>query len=444
MKKVQILSFLFVMFLSVTICQAGGDLLVSFDMVAEKFVKDPSRNKIYASLPDENSVAFIDMELLEVTAVIPVGANPAGMAISEDGSKLYVALTGASMISVVDIENEMIAEQIQLPSSAFDVEAGENYLYATPVTQTTNGIMQIDLVTKVVTVFNEGVSVYQKGMLEISPDLNYLYFANRGLSPGTIAKYDISGTTPVLLYKNPHGSLGSNGQDLELSFDGNSVYYVVGGGNRITGGYDIGKLDTDSFAVQGTFITGAYPREISVSDMLDVAYVIHTGGHIDVWNNQSFLQIGEYPTDGEAYELITDHSGRYLVAAFESDVRVYAAEEYSGGPDQDQDGVVDSFDNCPELYNPEQVDTDYDGLGDICDPYPEQADNLIGCQNQVAELEARLFYLEWKNETLQNQINELLDSMDSDRDGVSDLNDLCPGTRRRAKVDENGCSRSQL
>jgi|JI10StandDraft_1071094.scaffolds.fasta_scaffold01895_3 uncharacterized protein (TIGR03382 family) len=37
-------------------------------------------------------------------------------------------------------------------------------------------------------------------------------------------------------------------------------------------------------------------------------------------------------------------------------------------PDRDLDGVVDAADDCPDLADPDQVDTDDDGLGDACDP----------------------------------------------------------------------------
>ena len=41
--------------------------------------------------------------------------------------------------------------------------------------------------------------------------------------------------------------------------------------------------------------------------------------------------------------------------------------------DMDGDGIFDDSDNCIDEYNPNQADTDNDGLGDLCDP----CNNLI-------------------------------------------------------------------
>ena len=38
-------------------------------------------------------------------------------------------------------------------------------------------------------------------------------------------------------------------------------------------------------------------------------------------------------------------------------------------PDQDFDGIVDTEDNCVTTYNPDQIDRDEDGIGDVCDDF---------------------------------------------------------------------------
>jgi len=39
----------------------------------------------------------------------------------------------------------------------------------------------------------------------------------------------------------------------------------------------------------------------------------------------------------------------------------------TGSTDPDEDGIADAGDNCPQDFNPLQVDTDMDGFGDVCD-----------------------------------------------------------------------------
>ena len=103
-----------------------------------------------------------------------------------------------------------------------------------------------------------GFLVYS-GSMEISPDRNTLYYADYGLSPGTIYKFDVSGPTPVLVYETPFDAVGENGQDLELSHDGTFLSYATGGGQN---GTQIAKFRTSDFATLGSFNTGAYPRQM--------------------------------------------------------------------------------------------------------------------------------------------------------------------------------------
>ncbi|HUN80314.1 MAG TPA: thrombospondin type 3 repeat-containing protein, partial [Phycisphaerae bacterium] len=66
--------------------------------------------------------------------------------------------------------------------------------------------------------------------------------------------------------------------------------------------------------------------------------------------------------------------------------------------DFDGDGIPDGSDNCPTVYNPDQTDTDGDGIGDCCDP----------------------------------------DSPDADGDGIADVCDNCPNVYNPDQLDSDG------
>lgn len=56
--------------------------------------------------------------------------------------------------------------------------------------------------------------------------------------------------------------------------------------------------------------------------------------------------------------------------------------------DTDGDTVEDGVDNCPNVANPEQLDLDSDGLGDICDPNPDSPLNN-DCSNFTPNADLR-------------------------------------------------------
>ena len=77
----------------------------------------------------------------------------------------------------------------------------------------------------------------------------------------------------------------------------------------------------------------------------------------------------------------------------------------SAGPDSDGDGVANDADNCPNAFNPDQLDGDDDGVGDLCDACPGTADP---------------------------------EQRDGDGDGVGDLCDNCPEEANTGQSDFDG------
>jgi hypothetical protein len=58
--------------------------------------------------------------------------------------------------------------------------------------------------------------------------------------------------------------------------------------------------------------------------------------------------------------------------------------DYVAAHDQDSDGVLDQADNCPDLINPDQLDSDGDGSGDACDTASSTPDSASSPQIETA------------------------------------------------------------
>ncbi len=97
--------------------------------------------------------------------------------------------------------------------------------------------------------------------------------------------------------------------------------------------------------------------------------------------------------------------------------------DYTAADDADGDGIQDDIDNCPTMFNPirpmeldrKQTDSDDDGWGDICDPYPMCAANDTTCNDDTPPTEK-----------------------DTDNDGIKDAEDNCPKNANPDQTDTDG------
>ena len=93
-------------------------------------------------------------------------------------------------------------------------------------------------------------------------------------------------------------------------------------------------------------------------------------------------------------------------------------DTYQSADDYDDDGVEDSYDNCPRVRNSEQFDSDGDGVGDLCD----------NCRNTHNENQ-------WDLEG--DGLGDLCDP-DIDDDGIDNVRDNCPRVFNTGQDDIDG------
>lgn len=140
--------------------------------------------------------------------------------------------------------------------------------------------------------------------------------------------------------------------------------------------------------------------------------------------------------------------------------------------DQDNDGIFDSEDNCPETPNADQADLDNDGYGDACDsdidgdgivddedrcPWiaSQNNDDLDGdglgdiCDDdidgdEVANNEDNCPFADNANQVdFDSDGKGDACDLDDDNDGIKDSDDNCAGTQADVLIDEGGCSSAQ-
>ena len=282
-----------------------GTLETTYDFHATDLLADPTRPYMYATTGSE-------LEVINTNTLAIVGSlslpGASGMAMSANGSNLYIG--GSNGVYVVNAQTDSLQSTLNLGYSVSQVAAGlNNRLYVLGDDQLT----QVDATSGTSTALSFSVLVFSGG-IQISPDGTTLYYANYGISPGSLYKINVSTTTPQVTWSNS-ADIGENGEDLVLSPNGTMVSYVCGYGYQ---GYQIPNFRTSDMSVLGVFATGAYPDALAYSPDGKYAYALHTPypTAVTVYSTATYQALGQFNVTDQSSLMAVDASARDLFVSF--------------------------------------------------------------------------------------------------------------------------------
>ncbi|MHB8101362.1 MAG: PKD domain-containing protein [Methanosarcina sp.] len=211
----------------------------------------------------ENTVSVIDTATNTVTATIPVGSNPIGVAVSPDGTKVYAANYYGKTVSVIDTATNTVIATVNVGSSpnGIAVSPDGTKVYVTNFHSVTVSV--IDTATNTVT-STVDVGSAPRGVA-VNPDGTKVYVAN--LYTGAVFVIDTATNTVTDV------GVGNGPYGIAVSPDGTKVYVADEESNTVS------VITTTTNNVMATVNVGSVPRGVAVSPDGTKVYVANEGSN---------------------------------------------------------------------------------------------------------------------------------------------------------------------
>lgn len=439
------------------VAAAQGRVPVRVDLGTRGFdlEVDEARSLLYVSIPDANAIAFISTQTFTEVRRVVVGARPLGIDVSLDGTRLFAALNGAGAVAVLDLSTLQVStisvSAVLQDTRAFDVlEASPDRVFVTANPGSTAflrvGLILLNGATTRTIPVASNTTFSGSPVLGASPDGRSVYVGEPSTSPNDLVRLDNTLPDAPLVVEAPFASVSGTGE-IVLRPDGTQLYLATGQVVDPNSLLRIGQVGSDPGIPR--FGTGN-----------EVVFMALTGvgpawlmPRLRTFETRTFSQLQEVIlpcmveglSDLQDFAVFGGNSSFIVLASGQTSGQVCGVIDASLGEfDRDDDGFVDVLDNCPALAN-DQLDTDLDQLGDVCDLFPRGGENLGACRAQSTDFALGLFRQAFMIVDLQQQIASLRQAInDDDEDGVQNPVDRCPQTPRGVRADASGCSRVQL
>jgi YVTN family beta-propeller protein len=220
----------------------------------------PDGSQAYVTNARGGTVSVIDTGTATVSATVAVGTGPVGVAITPDGSHAYVTTSEgeptAGTVSVIDTATDTVSATITLGSPSFGVAITADGIGAYVTNADLGTVSLIDATTNTVSA-SVTVGIVPVGVA-ITPD-GSAYVANSGSD--TVSVIDATATVSATI------AVGSGPFGVAITTDGSQAYVT---------NFDAGTvsvIDTATNTVSATIAVGSGPAGVAITPDGSQAYV---------------------------------------------------------------------------------------------------------------------------------------------------------------------------
>jgi YVTN family beta-propeller protein len=222
---------------------------------------------------DDSFVYKIDVETLEIVAVVPTGAVPKFLQVSPDGSTLVVSNWCGFDVSFIDTatDTELGRVDVGRHPRGVAIDSGNEVAYVTVM-----GEHRIDVIglqsRQVLRSFGTEVAGTTPRHIVLSPDDRYLYVSNNQMD--SVRKIDLSSGAVL-----GEAFTGTATRTMAISDDGESLYVV----NYEDG--TVSKVRTNDMEILQTVYSGYHPVGITYDADTRQVWVANYAGSLSVFTD---------------------------------------------------------------------------------------------------------------------------------------------------------------
>ncbi|WP_153538642.1 beta-propeller fold lactonase family protein [Streptomyces sp. RB17] len=241
----------------------------------------PDGRHAYVTNQTSNDVSVIDTASNTVVgSPIPVGTNPFGIAITPDGRHAYVTNFGSNQVSVIDTASNTVVDTIPVGTFPLGIAITPDGRHAYVTNRVSGDVSVIDTASNTVVGSPIPVGVGPLG-IAITPDGRHAYVANT--DSNTVSVIDTASNTVVDTIP-----VGGGPQFIAITPDGSHAYVTDGGSNTVS------VIDTASNTVVGSPIpVGSDPYGVAIAPDGRHAYVANqTSNTVSVIDTASNTVVG--------------------------------------------------------------------------------------------------------------------------------------------------------